>query len=336
MLNRAVAGEYINMENLKTNLYETIFKKIPEENLKGGLTQRFDALDEILEQVRLAVGLVARLRGAGGCPWDREQNHLTLRQYLIEESYEVLDILDTYQSHKNPKDLAKNTPHTEEVPSDGQFTDGNRVLFKEELGDLLLQVVLHAQLCWERGDFHLGDVAEFMARKLVNRHPHVFGDTTVAGSDQVLVNWEAIKKKEGRKGLLSGLPKNLPSLQKAARIGEKANRLGFDWKDPKGPWLKVEEELLELKEAIAGGKKEDIEHELGDIFFSLCNLSRWLKIQPEDAHRKAIQRFEDRFKYVEEYFESRQKNILEASEEDLDRAWNWAKSQLANLKSTGQ
>ena len=174
-----------------------------------------------------------------------------------------------------------------------------------------------------------------MAAKLVSRHPHVFGSSNVSSSEQVLVNWEALKKQERaqssvdptakKKGLLDGLPKNLPSLQRAARIGEKANRIGFDWKDWQGSWAKVEEETRELREAIDSGNPKDIEHELGDLFFALCNLSRHLKITPEDAHRKAIDRFQDRFYALEAICNSEGIDIQTASLEKLDEVWERVK-----------
>lgn len=310
---------------------KTIAQTIFDPTLPKASQDSFQKIDQMWEQIRLAVGLVARLRGPQGCPWDREQNHLTLRPYLIEEAYEVLDVLDTYQSHQDPKALAKRTSSDEFVPADGALPSDQKELLKEELGDLLLQVLLHSQLCAERGDFHFGDVSEFMARKLVSRHPHVFGETKVQGSEQVLTNWEILKKKEKpekKSGLLASLPRNLPSLQRAARIGEKAKNVGFDWPNIDGVWAKVEEEMGELKQAIAKGDQTEIENELGDLFFSLCNFARWKKIQPEDAHRKSIERFESRFSLVEQAFAARNQNMHEASLADLDAEWERAKSKL--------
>lgn len=283
------------------------------------------AIDAMCSQVRLAVGLVARLRGPRGCPWDREQNHLTLRPYLIEEAYEVLEILDRYESKQDPKALAKSTPNDQFVPADGTFKEADIKVLREELGDLLLQIILHAQLAMERGEFTFGDVGEAMAAKLVSRHPHVFGEAKAGSSEQVLQNWEQLKKKEGKKSILEGMPKNLPSLQRAARIGEKAHRVGFDWKDWQGAWTKVEEELGELKRAIDGKQPGEIEHELGDMFFALCNLSRHLKVQPEDAHRKAIGRFEKRFTRLEEIAKEEGIDIQSSSLEKLDEIWDRVK-----------
>ncbi len=285
------------------DLKELIYKKIP--------VSQAHAIEKMGEDLKLAVALVARLRGPEGCPWDREQDHLTLRPYLIEEAYEVLDVLDEFDPKKNG----------------GKFEEPTRAKIREELGDLLLQVLLHSQLADERGEFSMGNVARAMVEKLVTRHPHVFGDTKVSGSSQVLDNWEVIKKKEKKeKGLLDGLPKNLPSLQRAARIGEKARGVGFDWPDWKGSLEKVDEEIGEVKEAIEGGKKDEIEHELGDLFFAICNLSRHLKIQPEDAHRKAISRFEERFRGVEKVFAERGQDMQKATLAELDQVWEQVKA----------
>lgn len=309
---------------MSKNLSEIIFEGINPE--------RIEQIERMCTQVKLAIGLVERLRGPQGCPWDREQNHLTLRPYLIEEAYEVLDVLDRYVSKADPKKLAAATAKSEYVPADGSLSAADQKALREELGDLLLQVLLHSQLCNERGEFHFGDVSETMAAKLVSRHPHVFQDQQVSGAEQVLQNWETLKKKEGKKSLLEGLPKNLPSLQRAARIGEKVHRVGFDWKDWQGSWSKVEEELKELREAIDQKGPVEQEHELGDLFFALCNLSRHLKLQPEDAHRKAIHRFESRFTRVEEICREEGIDMQTASLERLDEIWDRVKREMAKAK----
>ncbi len=275
-------------------------KKVYEKINAQALSQ----IQDSAQKLEVAIALVKRLRAPDGCPWDKEQTHLTLRPYLIEEAYEVLDVLDQSETNQNSQKINDK--------------------LKEELGDLLLQILLHSELKSEKNEFTVGDVALALVDKLVRRHPHVFGEVKVNNSDQVLQNWEAIKSKEKEKtkeGLLDGLPKNLPSLQKAARIGEKAQRIGFDWPDWQGSMKKVEEELLELKQAIDLNNKEQIEMEMGDLFFSLCNLSRHLKIQPEDAHRMAILKFEKRFQKLEEHFRSIQKDIHTASLEELDNVW---------------
>lgn len=309
------------------------------------LTKRLSALDGMLEQMRLALALVARLRGPNGCPWDREQNHLTIRPYLIEEAYETLEVLDRYNSHKDPKALARATPADQEVPADGAFSPADQEHLKEELGDLLLQVILHAQLCWERGEFHIGDIAQTMTNKLVTRHPHVFADTKITNSEGVLTNWELIKKKEkeAKSAVASNgsanatatpsaphsaldVPRGLPSLQRAERIGDKAGRLGFDWKRKEDVFKKVEEEFHELRVALETGNTKEIEHEIGDLFYATANLARWHKIHPEDAHRKALSRFEERFKLVEAWFHKEKVDMAVASEAQLDAAWNAAKA----------
>ncbi len=279
---------------MEKNLKEIIFEKLDPTKIAR--------IESNTQELLTAIGLVARLRGPHGCPWDQKQDHLSLRPYLIEEAYEVLDALDEQNSPSQ-----KSNQH-----------------LCEELGDLLLQILLHSELSSERGEFTVGDVASQMTKKIVHRHPHVFGDVKVSGADEVLKNWESLKKKEGRKFLLDGIPKNLPSLQKASRIGEKAHRIQFDWKTWQEVWKKVEEELQELKEAICennGNVKNHIEEELGDMFFTLCQLARHLKIEPEDAHRKAIQKFEKRFRKMEEFFEERKKDIHSVTSEELETAW---------------
>lgn len=285
---------------LKSDIEIKVFEKISSKDQTS--------IKESANKVESAIALVKRLRAKDGCPWDKEQTHLTLRPYLIEETYEVLDVIDL--SEKN-------------------FSTEIHSKFKEELGDLLLQILLHSELASENGHFNFGDVANNMVEKLVRRHPHVFGDVKVSSSDQVLQNWEAIKSKEKKsnknvkkEGMLDGLPKNLPSLQKAARIGEKVHRIGFDWPNWQGSMLKVDEELVELKSAISSGNMDEIENELGDLFFSLCNLARHLKIQPEDAHRKAITKFELRFHKLEAEFEKQGIDLHSASLEELDKVWN--------------
>ena len=269
-------------------------------------SEKTKKIDDMLASVKDAIGLVSRLRGPNGCPWDQKQDHLTLRQYLIEEAHEVLDVLDRYKNG---------------------FTDPDKKNLKEELGDLLLQVLLHSELTAERSEFNFGDVCNAMVSKLVQRHPHVFGDTKVSGSEEVLKNWEALKKKVGKKKTLEGLPQGLPSLQRAARIGEKARNVGFDWKDKDQVLAKVDEELVELKEALQGQKIDEIEHELGDMFFALSQLSRHLGLSPEDVHRKAIKRFEWRFDGVEKRFADAGKNMNDASIEELEAVWQQVKKE---------
>ncbi len=219
------------------------------------------------------IRIMARLRAEDGCPWDRDQTLATLRSYLVEETYEVLDALDH-----------------------GSIDD-----HREELGDLLLQVVFQSQIRSEEGAFDAAAVANAISDKLLRRHPHVFGDTEVSGAEDVVQNWEAIKAKEkkGRRSRLDGVPRNLPALLRAERIQGKASRAGFDWPDAAGPTAKVEEEWAELTEARTARNPAAVEHELGDVLFSVVNLARHLGVSPEDALRSSIDRFEARFRRLE-------------------------------------
>jgi MazG family protein len=218
------------------------------------------------------VALMRRLLAPDGCPWDREQDYRSLRRYVLEEACEVIDAIDA-----------------------GDFDS-----LKEELGDLALQVVFLGELARRDGHFGPDDVILGIVEKLVRRHPHVFGDEKVEGASEVLNNWELIKagEKAGR-GVLDGVPRALPALQRAERIGEKVSRVGFDWPDGRGSRDKVEEELRELDEAIAGGDKARVESELGDLLFALVNLARHQGIDPEGALRATSDRFARRFGHVE-------------------------------------
>ena len=233
-------------------------------------------------QLERLVGIMARLRAEGGCPWDREQDLRSLRPYLIEETYEVLEEMDR-------------------VSYGGPWAP-----LCEELGDLLFQIVFHAQLASELGEFGFADVAKAISDKIESRHPHVFGDVKVQGAEQVLDNWaklkaEEKKRKKGRDvSVLDGVPHAAPSLMRAERLTEKASRIGFDWPDLEGVRGKLEEELRELDEAIVSGDRDALEHELGDVLFSLANLARFIKTPPEDALRQANARFIRRFHHVEE------------------------------------
>src|SRR5215469_9718243 len=205
--------------------------------------------------VRL-VGVMRRLLSPDGCPWDREQSFETLRKYALEEACEVIDAIDS----------------------------GDRKALREELGDLLLQVVFQAELARREGSFAIDDVVAGIVDKLVHRHPHVFGHLTAKDADEVLRNWEKLKAKEkGERGVLGGVPRSMPALTRAQRIGEKVARVGFDWEDEQGSRAKVAEELGELDAAIAGGDPKAIEDEMGDVFFALVNLSRHLHVDAEGA-----------------------------------------------------
>ena len=218
------------------------------------------------------VALMQRLLGPGGCPWDREQTFESLRKYVLEEACEVIDAIDS----------------------------GDRALLKEELGDLLLQVVFQSELAREQAGFSIDDVVAGIVDKLVRRHPHVFGDMSAKDADAVLKNWERIKAEEkSSRGVLGGVPRSLPALTRAQRIGEKVARVGFDWASADGSRQKVTEEIAELDEAIAQGDKDSIEGEMGDALFALVNLSRHLGIDAEGALRRTIDKFTRRFGHVE-------------------------------------
>ena len=221
--------------------------------------------------VRL-VGVMQRLLAPGGCPWDREQSYQTLRKYVLEEACEVIDAIDS----------------------------GDRGAICEELGDLLLQIVFQAELGRREGAFAIDDVVASIVEKLVHRHPHVFGSVDAKDADQVLRNWEKIKAKEkSGRALLAGVPRSLPALVRAQRIGEKVSRVGFDWENAHGSRAKVEEELGELDAAIASNDAAAIEEELGDVLFALVNLSRHVKVDAEGALRRTIDKFTRRFGHVE-------------------------------------
>ena len=243
------------------------------------------------------IDIMATLRSPEGCPWDREQTHETLRPFLLEESYEVLESIDRNDFES----------------------------LKEELGDLLLQVVFHSQLAKEQDRFSVDDVLETVNEKLTRRHPHVFGDATIHSAEEQRVHWEKIKKKEGKDSVLDGVPQALPALIRATRIQQKASTVGFDWKHRKDVLKKVEEEWEELQSAIDSEKQECIEEELGDLLFALANLSRFVKLNPEDALRRAIHKFEKRFKQVESELASQNKDIHDASLDEMDTIWNRVK-----------
>ena len=247
------------------------------------------------------VSIMRRLRGLGGCPWDAEQTHESLKRYLVEECYEVIEAIDS----KNPENL------------------------KEELGDLLLQPVFHAVIAEEYGAFTLDEVIETICDKLVLRHPHVFGDKVIRTADEQLENWERIKKeekKEERKSALAGVPPHLPALMKAQKITEKASRVGFDWEHVDQVFAKVLEELHEFEETMGTGDCGRMEEELGDLLFAIVNLGRFLSLNPEDALRKTIDRFSRRFAHIEETMHTRGVNIREASLEEMERLWEEAKT----------
>ena len=257
-------------------------------------TASFDDVD-----IQPLVDVMRTLREPGGCPWDREQTHASIRSNMIEEVYEYLEAVDA------------------------EDTEGMR----EELGDILMQIVFHARMAEEAGHFDLQDVIDEVVDKLIRRHPHVFGETKVTGSDEVLVNWEAIKKTEKteRKHVLDGVTQGLPALLRAYKLQSKAAKVGFDWPDVKGVWDKVQEELVELQEALASGDRAAAENELGDVLFALVNYARHQKIEPEVALNGTNNRFAKRFAHVESCVEESGKAWQDFSLDELDQFWDEAK-----------
>ncbi len=253
--------------------------------------------------VRL-VELMQRLLAEDGCPWDREQTLESLRRYVLEEAAEVVDAID----------------------------GGNRADLREELGDLALQIVFQAELARREGAFGPDDIVAAICEKLVRRHPHVFADVTVEGSAEVLTNWERIKAAEKKdRGLLAGVPKSLPALVRAQRVGEKVARVGFDWPDARGSRAKVTEELGELDAAIARGEDDAIASELGDALFALVNLARHVGVDAEAALRGTTNKFIRRFEHVEGRVKGEHGGWPAPGEpglslEELDRYWDEAKA----------
>ena len=255
--------------------------------------------DNPLNEFDEFVNIVKRLRN--DCPWDRIQTHLSLRRCLLEETYEVLEAID----------------------------DGSMQELKKELGDILLQVVFHSNIAEENDDFTLSEVIKSETNKLIERHPHVFGDVKVKDSDEVKKNWEKLKKNEGRKSVIDGIPEELPALLKAYRIQEKASKVGFDWKEEKPVFDKIIEEINELRDNVNSGKSDtEIEDEFGDVLFSIVNYSRFLKINPEDALRRTIKKFRERFQKIEKYAEENGKVLDEMTLEEMDDIWNKAKAEI--------
>ena len=255
--------------------------------------------------------IMARLRGPGGCPWDREQTHQSIRHNLIEECYEAVDALDS----------------------------GKMDEFKDELGDLLLQVVFHSQMASEDGTFDFDAVAKSINEKLVRRHPHVFGKTKAADSAAVLQQWEAIKKSEKNAASivhLEDLPKHLPALLKADKVQRKVARVGFDWKHVKDVVAKVEEELRELKGALASKDRKQFEEELGDLLFASVNLARFENLQAEELLNRTIAKFVKRFQQIEVAVHASGRRLEDCTLEELDALWESAKHKAAHKRKSGR
>lgn len=246
--------------------------------------------------------VMARLRGDQGCPWDREQTRSSLKPYLIEEAYEALEALD----------------------------GGQRDAMLEELGDLLFQVVFHAQIARERGEFTMADLLERLVGKMVRRHPHVFGEAKVATAREAFSQWERLKHEEAtrdgaHRSVLDGVPRSLPALLRAQRIQEKAARTGFDWRDATGAWTKVKEEVREMEEAFAGTDTAKLEEELGDLLFAVVNVARLLGFDAEGCLQRSADKFRRRFMLMEREIAAEGKSLAETSLEQMDRFWEAAK-----------
>ena len=254
---------------------------------------------------------MARLRAPGGCPWDREQTYASLSQYLLEEAYETFDAIHEADATGDTSNL------------------------KEELGDLLLQVVFHATIGAEKGDFTIDDVAAGVTQKLVLRHPHVFGDAKLERAEDVLDNWDTLKANEraasGKKeknhdSILDEVPVHFPALLEALKVTNKAAKVGFDWEDKDQIFAKLDEEVAELKAAILENDTAHIDEEIGDLLFVVVNLARKLDIEPETALKRVNRKFRKRFRFIETELRSIGKKPEEAALNEMDALWNRAKS----------
>src|SRR5499426_3794799 len=243
------------------------------------------------------LGIMARLRGPGGCPWDRDQTPSSLKPYLLEEAHEVLEALDARGEH-----------------------------LQEELGDLLFQVIFHAHIAAERGEFDMAALLARLADKMVSRHPHVFGDASVATAGEALTQWETIKQREAqqagrRRSVIDGVPRALPSLLRAQRMTSKAARVNFDWPDARAAWSKVEEECREAAAALDADDRGRLQDELGDVLFSIVNVARLASIDAEEALQGAIDKFRRRFIGMEKNLSAQGKTVGSVSQAELERSW---------------
>jgi len=241
------------------------------------------------------VSIMRRLRTE--CPWDREQTHDSLKKHFVEEAYEALDAIDR-----------------------GRFDE-----LRGELGDVALQVVFHAIIAEEERRFTLAEVFDEVNRKLVRRHPHVFGDAVVRTSDEQVTSWDRIKMTEGRSSVLDGVPKHLPALMKAEKVQRKAAKVGFEWERTEDVWKKVEEETEELQAAVRSGDRAHIDEEFGDLLFSLVNYARFIGVEPEASLQRTVQKFTGRFRHVEERLREQGKDIHAATLAEMDALWEEAK-----------
>ncbi len=249
-------------------------------------------MNETQQQFERLIQIMNELREK--CPWDKKQTIESLRHLTIEETYELADAI----------------------------TENDWTGIKEELGDLLLHIVFYAKIGSEKKEFTLEQVIQGVCDKLIVRHPHVYGDVKVKNEEEVKQNWEKIKLKEGKSSVLGGVPKTLPSMVKAIRLQEKSQQVGFEWSNTEQVWAKLEEEIGELKEAIASNHQDHIEEEMGDVFFSLVNLSRFLKVNAESALERTNKKFISRFKKMEEHAKMENKFLHDMALEEMDALWN--------------
>ena len=253
------------------------------------------SVEELFKEL---IDIIAKLRSEDGCPWDREQTHETLKIGIIEEAYEVIETIDQKDDEK----------------------------LEEELGDLLMQVLLNAQIAKDDGKFGIAGVIQKINEKLIRRHPHVFGDLDVKDSDEIMKNWDRIKSEErankDESSLFDSIPTSLPALIQARKVQSRASRVGFDWNKADDVLKKVEEEIEELKEGIDKADQPNIEEEMGDILFSIVNLSRFLNVEPEDALRKTTAKFIRRFKQMEAQIAQKGKKITDYDLAGLDKFWD--------------
>jgi XTP/dITP diphosphohydrolase len=247
------------------------------------------------------LAIMACLRAPGGCPWDREQTHQSIRTDFLEETYEAIEAIN----------------------------NGDDAALLEELGDVLLHIVFYAKIGDEKGRFDIADVCDALCEKLIFRHPHVFGDEKADTAAQVLKNWELIKmsEKDGNKMVLSGVPRSLPSLIKAERVQEKAANVGFDWQQREDVWDKVKEELGEVEAELRGNDAADREKEFGDLFFSLVNAARLYNVRPDNALERTNRKFIARFNYIEQKANEQGRHVNELTLAEMDELWNEAKAQ---------
>jgi MazG family protein len=274
----------------KSLLYNLL---IPETHMSQSPGALFERLLDIM----------ARLRDGDGCPWDREQTRTSLKAYLLEEAYEVLEAIEA----------------------------GDSRAMEEELGDLLFQVVFHAQLARELGEFTMADVLARLCDKMVSRHPHVFGDASVSTPGEALTQWEIIKQRQAeeagrRRSIIDGVPRALPSLLRAQRLQAKAARVRFDWPDAASAWAKVNEEVAEAAAALPAGDRRRIQEELGDVLFSVVNVARLSGIDAEEALGGAIDKFRRRFTEMEADLIAQGKSLGKVAPADMERSWEAAKA----------